>query len=97
VFLAGRTLQRLPDVALVFSHATERRMTADTPHNDDGPPTEEIYIELRELEAVAADKVGASTDSEPLPSLAEDDPTGIKARIARLRAILSDRGIEPPR
>jgi hypothetical protein len=68
-------------------------MTSDTPPSDDGPPTEEIYIELRELEAVAADIV--DHNPEPAPTLADDDPTGIKARIARLRAILSDRGVEP--
>ncbi len=71
-------------------------MDSDTPLNDGGPPTEEIYIELRDLEAVAADLADSYADPEPVPALAEDDPTGIKARIARLRAILSDRGIEPP-
>jgi hypothetical protein len=71
-------------------------MASDLPHSDDGPPTEEIYIELRNLEAVAADTVDGAPDPEPAPPFAEDDPTGIKARIARLRAILSDRGIEPP-
>ncbi len=72
-------------------------MTSNNPPlNDDGAPTEEIYIELRDLEAVAADRGDDSRNPEPVPSLAEDDPTGIKARIARLRAILSDRGVVPP-
>lgn len=82
---------------LVFSEAMDTPMTSNDSPSDDGPPTEEIYIELRDLEAVAAERVDDSHDPEPVPTLAEDDPTGIKARIARLRAILSDRGVEPPR
>jgi hypothetical protein len=65
-------------------------------HSDDGPPTEEIYLELRELEAAVPDTPKASPNAEPIPAIADDDPTGIKARIARLRAVLSDRGVEPP-
>lgn len=71
-------------------------MNPEPPISDDGPPTEEIYLELRELESVVHDTPGVGTSSEPAPVLADDDPTGIKARIARLRAVLSDRGIEPP-
>lgn len=71
-------------------------MASDTPHSDDGPPTEEIYLELRELEAAVPDIPTTSPDAEPTPAVADDDPTGIKARIARLRAVLSDRGVEPP-
>lgn len=71
-------------------------MPSDTPHRNDGPPTEEIYLELRQLESVASGTAGDAVGSEPVPALAEDDPTGIKTRIARLRAILSDRGVEPP-
>ncbi len=63
-------------------------MPSDNPRGDD-PPTEEIYLELRELESAVAET------HEPAPALADDDPTGIKARIARLRAVLSDRGVEP--
>ncbi|GMQ92949.1 MAG: hypothetical protein BMS9Abin12_0426 [Acidimicrobiia bacterium] len=70
-------------------------MTPNNPTSDDGPPTEEIYIELRELEAAVGTE-GVGPTAEPAPVLADDDPTGIKARIARLRAVLSDRGIEPP-
>ena len=71
-------------------------MASDVPYSDDGPPTEEIYLELRELEAVAPEAVNAPRDAESAPVMTEDDPTGIKARIARLRAVLSDRGVEPP-
>jgi hypothetical protein len=70
-------------------------MTSNTPFNDDGPPTEEIYLELRELEAAVPD-MASTSNTEPTPAVADDDPTGIKARIARLRAVLSDRGVDPP-
>jgi hypothetical protein len=69
---------------------------SELPPSDDGPPTEEIYLELRELESVVEDAPDTDTSSEPAPVLADDDPTGIKTRIARLRAVLSDRGVEPP-
>ena len=71
-------------------------MASDVPHADDGPPTEEIYLELRDLEAAVPETQTASPDTEPIPAIADDDPTGIKARIARLRAVLADRGVEPP-
>lgn len=71
-------------------------MASDVPYSDDGPPTEEIYLELRELEAAVPDTSSDSPDAEPTPAIADDDPTGIKARIARLRAVLSDRGADPP-
>ena len=71
-------------------------MASDVPFSDDGPPTDEIYLELRELEAVAPEATDAPRGTESAPAMAEDDPTGIKARIARLRAVLSDRGVEPP-
>jgi hypothetical protein len=72
-------------------------MHPENPNADSGPPTEEIYLELRELQSAVADTNDAPHDTAPAPVLAEDDPTGIKARIARLRAILSDRGAESPR
>ena len=71
-------------------------MTSDTSFDDDGPPTEEIYLELRQLESVAPELGANAPGTEPVPALAEDDPSGIKARIARLRALLTDRGVEPP-
>jgi hypothetical protein len=71
-------------------------MTSDTSFNDDGPPTEEIYLELRQLESALPDRAADAQGTEPAPVLAEDDPSGIKARIARLRALLTDRGVEPP-
>ncbi|MDK1010955.1 MAG: hypothetical protein QGM46_02875 [Actinomycetota bacterium] len=72
-------------------------MNSDTPgiDHDTAPPTEEIYIELRELEAAAADAGEEAAPIEPAPALPDDDLTGLKARIARLRAILSDRDAEP--
>jgi|GEM_PF-6857264 len=71
-------------------------MDSEMPLSDDGPPTDEIYLELRELESVVKDATAASSPTEPAPVVADDDPTGIKARIARLRAVLTDRGVEPP-
>jgi hypothetical protein len=70
-------------------------MDSEMPLSDDGPPTDEIYLELKELESVAEASDGSSP-TEPAPVVADDDPTGIKARIARLRAVLTDRGVEPP-
>ena len=71
-------------------------MASDLPHSDNGPPTEEIYLELRDLQSATAETADATAEPEPVPVLAEDDPSGVKARIARLRAILTDRGAEPP-
>jgi hypothetical protein len=71
-------------------------MHPEDPNADSGPPTEEIYLELRELQSAAADTPEIPPPAEPAPVLADDDPSGIKARIARLRAILSDRGADPP-
>ena len=53
-------------------------------------PTEELYIELRDLEATA---VNACNDSDVPPTVADEDPSGIRERIAYLRALLSDRGV----
>lgn len=77
-------------------NATRGHMHPDEPNTEGGPPTEEIYLQLRELESAAADARDVPGDTAPAPVLAEDDPTGIKARIARLRAVLSDRGVDPP-
>lgn len=71
-------------------------MTHDPPGSDDALPTEEIYLELRALQASAGEADGTEPDPTPAPVLADDDATGIKTRIARLRAILSDRGAYPP-
>ena len=60
----------------------------DENKGDNTIPTEEIYLELDELQAAASDQA----DTEPAPVTSDDDPSGIKARIARLRAMLSDRG-----
>jgi hypothetical protein len=71
-------------------------MDSEMPLSDDGPPTDEIYLELRELTSAVKDASTNSSPTEPAPAVADDDPTGIKARIARLRAVLTDRGVEPP-
>jgi hypothetical protein len=71
-------------------------VTSDPPLGNDGPPTEEIYLELRQLESVARESAVDSAASGSSPVDTDDDPTGIKARIERLRAVLSDRGVEPP-
>lgn len=63
-------------------------MTMDDNNPENAIPTEEIYLELEELREAAKDQ----TDSAPTPVTSSDDPSGIKARIARLRAMLSDRG-----
>ena len=60
----------------------------DDNNGDDTIPTEEIYLELDELQSAASEH----TDTAPAPVTSNDDPSGIKARIARLRAMLSDRG-----
>ena len=59
--------------------------------DDNLRPTEEIYLELQELQETAQD-LSAEAADEPSPVTSDDDPTGIKARIAKLRAMLADRG-----
>lgn len=60
----------------------------DDDQPDEKIPTEEIYLELEDLQEAARDQA----DDAPTPVTSADDPSGIKARIARLRAMLSDRG-----
>ena len=56
-------------------------------------PTEEIFLELQDLQALADDTGTAAAHSEPPRAARGDhDPNSIKSRIARLRALLSDRG-----
>ena len=62
--------------------------TIDDDSTDQPIPTEEIFLELEELQEAAKDL----DDDTPSPATSEDDLSGIKARIARLRAMLSDRG-----
>ncbi|MGI9585089.1 MAG: hypothetical protein ACR2N7_05810 [Acidimicrobiia bacterium] len=58
--------------------------------DEDGDvPTEEIYLELTQLEATAATQSQDQDLPSPIPST---DVSGIKTRIAQLRAMLSDRG-----
>ncbi|MEN8040861.1 MAG: hypothetical protein ABFR95_05100 [Actinomycetota bacterium] len=69
-------------------------MSPDTERNrSDGPPTEEIYLELQDLQTEVAES--GQDESSQAPVLAEDEQSSVKARIARLRAILTDRGAEP--
>lgn len=58
-------------------------------------PTEEIYLELQELEELRAAADAYVDPAEAVPVVSSDDPSSIKARIARLRAMLSDRGASP--
>lgn len=95
-YLATGTRFRVTGELWLRSAKPGYRMASDNPHSDDAPPTEEIYLELRELESVATAAEESSPNAEPTPVLADDDPTGIKARIARLRAVLADRGVDPP-
>ena len=67
--------------------------TNDEHKSDPSVPTEEIFLELEELRELQ--ELHGSVDQsgdEPAPVTSEDDPSGIKARIARLRSMLSDRG-----
>ena len=63
-------------------------MTIDDNNPEDSIPTEEIYLELEELKEAAREQ----PDDSPAPVTSTDDQSSIKARIARLRAMLSDRG-----
>lgn len=82
---------------LAFRGRERGHMHSDTHGVDeDGPPTEEIYIELSELEATAEEDADDPTVGETAPVLAEDERSGVKGRIAKLRAILTDRGAELP-
>jgi hypothetical protein len=64
----------------------------DDEHDNHAIPTEEIYLELQELEDLRNAAQDYVDENEPTPAVMEDDPSGIKARIARLRAMLTDRG-----
>jgi len=56
-------------------------------------PTEELYIELRDLEAMETQVVETSDTPETTSGSEGDDASGIRERIAYLRALLSDRGV----
>ena len=62
--------------------------TIDDDSGDKPIPTEEIFLELEELQEVAKDL----DDDAPTPVTSDDDLSGIKARSARLRAMLRERG-----
>lgn len=55
-------------------------------------PTDEIYLELRELEQLRAAAEQYQAENEMSPTVPSDEPSNLKARIARLKAMLSDRG-----
>ena len=63
---------------------------------DDGEnttPTEEIYLELQELRSIAEANDTSPTAAGTSSPRGDDDPNSITARIARLRALLRDRGV----
>jgi len=64
----------------------------DDEKDDHAIPTEEIFLELQELEDLRDAAQDYIDENEPTPAMIEDDPSSIKARIARLRAMLTDRG-----
>ncbi|VAW05940.1 hypothetical protein MNBD_ACTINO01-2292 [hydrothermal vent metagenome] len=69
---------------------------SDTPSEfiDHGErPTEELYIELRDLEAMETRMTDENGTPEATSVVATDDTSGIRERIAHLRALLSDRGV----
>jgi hypothetical protein len=79
-------------VALVDTHAEGMMSATDDETSNHAIPTEEIFLELQELEDLRDAAQDYVDENEPTPVMIEDDPTGIKARIARLRAMLTDRG-----
>lgn len=69
-------------------------MVSPIDRGENTTPTEEIYLELQELESIAEDKGKRAAPAEPAPRARDDDdPNSITARIARLRALLRDRGL----
>ena len=69
-------------------------MVSPIDNGENTTPTEEIYLELQELESIAEDKGKAPEAEEPAANARDDeDPNSITARIARLRALLRDRGV----
>ena len=70
-------------------------MVSPIDNGENTTPTEEIYLELQELESIAEDKDKAPAPEEPVADARDhdDDPNSITARIARLRALLRDRGV----
>ncbi len=53
-------------------------------------PTEELYIELRDLEAI---EPTLPEDAATAGEGTTEDPGGIRERIAYLRSLLADRGV----
>ena len=69
-------------------------MVSPLDNGENTTPTEEIYLELQELESIAEDKSKAAAPAEPATKARDDDdPNSIPARISRLRALLRDRGL----
>jgi hypothetical protein len=68
-------------------------MTSPIDDSDNTTPTEEIYLELQDLTALAEEREESSAQGAPPSSSRNDDePDNIRSRIARLRALLRDRG-----
>ena len=78
----------IPGCPSTVIHPEEHMSATDENNGDNTIPTEEIYLELEELQSATNEHA----DSSPRPATSDDDPSGVKARIARLRAMLSDRG-----
>jgi hypothetical protein len=76
----------------MVSHAGTGMSATDDEKDDHAIPTEEIFLELQELEDLRDAAQDYIDENEPTPAMIEDDPSSIKARIARLRAMLTDRG-----
>jgi hypothetical protein len=79
-------------VTVKVSYAGTGMSATDDEKHDHAIPTEEIFLELQELEGLREAAQEYVDENEPTPAMVEDDPSSIKARIARLRAMLMDRG-----
>lgn len=72
----------------------QRQNAPEADSMDESAPTEELYIKLRRLETAATTDTSSTVASTiDLSRAAIDAQTGLKARIAERRALLSDRGV----
>lgn len=74
----------------------KRKVMSDTPSDfidNSDRPTEELYIELRDLEAIESRDTGNTSTSGAASDDDDGDTSGIRERIAHLRSLLSDRGV----
>lgn len=69
-------------------------MTSPIDSGENTAPTEEIFLTLQDLQSLAEDmREGANPESPVVDARGDDGPSSIPARIARLRALLRDRGV----